>query len=77
MLLELLGHKVLLCDMEFLLGCVAWELDDLHTVKERSGDSGNVIGCSYEYALAQVKGHLDEVVSERIVLLTVKDLQHS
>ena len=41
--LQLFRNKILLCDMELLVLCIAGYLDNLHTVKERSRDRRRII----------------------------------
>ena len=77
MTLELLGKQVIFCDGKLLCFCIRRELDDLHSVKQRTGDGVKLICCCYKNALRKVKGHLHEMVAEVLVLLSVKHLKQS
>ena len=42
---HLLGNQMLLCNVLFLILCITADLNDLHSVKKRSWDSLNIVGC--------------------------------
>ena len=75
--LALLGQQMLLGDLELLLIGIAGELNDLHPVQQRPGDSIGGIGGGDEEYLREIEGHLQEVVPECTVLLPVQHLQQS
>ena len=75
MLAALLRDKVLLCDLELFLIGIARQLDDLHTVEQRSGYGIGRVGSGDEEHAGQVKGQLKEVIAEAAVLLAVKCLE--
>ena len=75
MLLELLGHEVLLGDVHLLLEGVAGQLQDLHAVAERRGDGIEQVGGGDEHDLREIEGHVEVVVGEAEVLLRVEHLE--
>ena len=54
MRLSLTGQEVLLSDLQLLLGDVARDLDELHTVTECLRDAGDIVGRSDEEHLREV-----------------------
>ncbi len=73
--LQLLGQQVALGDLKLLLVGIAGQLDDLHPVQQGPGDGLRGIGGGDEQHIGQVEGHLQEVVPEGGVLLSVQHLQ--
>ena len=64
-----------LSDLKFLLVGIAVQLDDLHPVQQGPWDGLCGIGSGHEQHIGQVEGHLQEVVPEGGVLLSVQHLQ--
>ena len=75
-LFKLLGQQVLEGYVQFLLLGVAGDIYYLHAVQQRPRYGVGGIGRCNEHHLGQVKGHLQVVVPERVVLLRVQHLQH-
>ena len=74
-LLQLLGQQVLLGDLQLFLVGIAAQLDDLHPVQQGTGDGVQGVGGGDEHHPAQVHRHLQEVIPEGMILLTVQHLQ--
>ena len=74
-LLQLLGQQVLLGDLQLFLIGIAAQLDDLHPVQQGTGDGVQGVGGGDEHHPAQVHRHLQEVIPEGMILLTVQHLQ--
>ena len=64
-----------LCDMELFLSCIACQLDNFHSVKERSIYCFCCICGRDEKHFAQIERYFDIMVTESIVLLTVEDFK--
>ena len=63
------------CDLHLLHIRVARQVNDLHTVQQRTGNGVFVIGGGDEQHIAQVKGQFHKMVPERHILFGIKDLQ--
>ena len=74
-LLALAGQQMVTGDVELLLVGVAAQLDDLHTVQQRTGDGGGGVGGGDEHDAAQIHGDFDEMIPEGAVLGAVQHLQ--
>ena len=77
MLLQLLRHQITLGDLHLLLGKVAGDVDQLHPIKKRRLDRGDVVGRGDEQDVRQVVVNVQIVVMERRILLRVKYFQKS
>ena len=77
MALDLLGNQVALGDLHLFLVGVAGQLNDLHPVQQRPGDGVQGVGGGDKEHVGQVEGHLQEVVPEGGILLSVQYLQQS
>ena len=77
MLLSLLRQEVLLGDTKLLLGDIAADLDEFHSVTQSLRYGRDVVGRSYEENLAEVVVDVEVVVVEGGVLLGVKHLKQS
>ena len=62
-------------DAALLLVRIGAELDDLHTVEERTRDGVGRVGRRDEHALAQVERNFEEIIPERCVLLRIEHLE--
>ena len=62
-------------DMELFLTRVAVDLDNLHSVPERSGNAAEVVRRCDEHDIRQIKGNVDIVVYKFIVLLDIQNLE--
>ena len=76
-LLGFLGYEVLLGDLQLLLCDVARDFDELHTVTQGGGDSGDIIRRSDEEDLREVVVDIEIVIVEGGILLGVEDFQES
>lgn len=56
---------------------LTWNLQHLHAVQQGGGDGGCGVGCGDKKHLGEVKGHVQVVIREAVVLLRVQDLQVS
>ncbi len=74
-LLALAGHQIALGDLELVLGDVAGDLQDLHAVAQRRRDGVQHVGGGDEDHLGEIKGQVQVVVAEGVVLLRVQHLQ--
>ena len=75
MALQLLGDQMVLGDGELFVLGVGCQLNDLHTVKKRTGNGIQRVGGGDEKAVRKIEGKLHEVVAEALVLLAVQHLQ--
>ena len=64
-------------DVTFFIGRVAGERDDLHAVIQGLADLSEVIGGADKKDIGKVGFHVDVVIDEMQVLLSVQDLQKS
>ena len=62
-------------NLVFLLGDIAADLNDLHTVEQRTGYRSQIVGGGDEHHLRQVVIYVQIVVVEGVVLLGVKHFQ--
>ena len=69
--------KMPACNLNLLFRAIARDLNQLHSVEERTRNLTNVVGCGYEHNLRQVIVHIEEVIVESRVLLRVEYLQKS
>src|SRR5699024_8595075 len=74
-LLQLLGEKMVLGNLQLFFIGIGRKLNNLHPVQQRRGDGGGGVGGGDEHTLAEVKGNFQVVVPEGAVLLGVQDLQ--
>ena len=72
---ELLGKQMPLGDVVLFHAGIAGQFNDIHTVIERPGNMGGIVGRGDEKNLAQIKGDVQIVVLERQVLLRVQHFQ--
>ena len=72
---QLLGQQVALGNVELLGAGVAGQLDNVHTVIERAGNRGGIVGRRDEQHLAQIERNIQIIVFERAVLLGVQHFQ--
>ena len=56
--LHLTGQQMPPGNLQFLLIGVAAQLDDLHTIQQRTGDGAQVVGGGDEHHIGQVEGQL-------------------
>ena len=75
MVLYLLRYEILLSNLDLLLLGISGNLDDLHSVKERSWNSLRGVCRSYEHHLGKVKRQVKVVVRKVLVLFRVENLQ--
>ena len=74
-LFHLLGNQMPFGDLEFFLVSIAGQLNDVHTVQQRPRDHTGVVGRGDKQYVAQVKGKIDIMILEGIVLLRIQHLQ--
>jgi hypothetical protein len=72
---DLSGDQVTLGDLQFLLGRVTGETDDLHSVEERWLDRFGQVACSDEEDLREIVGDREVVVSKGRILLRVEHFE--
>ena len=72
---ELARQQMVARDAALLLVRIGAELDDLHTVEERTRDGVGRVGRRDEHALAQVERNFEEIIPERCVLLRIEHLE--
>ena len=68
-------HQMALGYLNLLLGDIAVDFDELHTVEQRTGDRADGVGRSNKHDVRQINIHLEEVVVEGFVLLGVEHFQ--
>ena len=75
MLFQLLGYEMILGDHQLLFIGIGAQLNDLHTIQQRSRNSIQGIGGGDEHHVGQVEGNFNIVIPIGAVLLPVQDLQ--
>ena len=75
MSLQLLGQQVPLGNLQLFLVGIAGQLNDFHPVQQRPGNGVQGVGGSDEQNVGQIEGHLQEVIPEGGVLLSIQHLQ--
>ena len=73
--LQLFGQQMPLGNVVLLHPRIAGQFDHVHTVQQRGRDGVQVIGRGDEEHIAQIKGNVQIVVLEALVLLRIQGLQ--
>ena len=73
--LKLFGNEVSFSDLEFFLFRVAADLDDLHSVLERHGNTVQIIRRGDEKYLGEIVVQIEIVVVEGDILLGIENLE--
>ena len=76
MLFHLLGQQMVQRDLPLFLLGVGGQLDDFHTIQQRTRHGGQIVRCGQEQHIRQVERQLDIMIAERNILLGVQHLQH-
>ena len=76
-ILQLAWHEMSLGYLHFLLDDVSAHLDELHTVEQRTWNTADIVGCSYEEHLRQIVVSIEIIVVEGIVLFWVEHFEQS
>lgn len=61
----------------FICELGTWHLNDLHSVQQGRRDGSGGVGSGYEKDLGKVKGHVQIVVCEVMVLLRIQHLREN
>ena len=75
MLFQLLGDQVILGDHHLFLIGIRTQLNDLHTIQQRSGNGIQCIGRCNKHDLRQIKGDLDIMIPVGVILLAIQNFQ--
>ena len=75
MFLYLLGNEEVFGDMGFFGQRISREINEFHTIAQRTGNGFRPVGGGNEHDVAQVEGGFQVMVRETVVLLGVQDLQ--
>ena len=75
-LLHLLGQQVTACDQALFLRRVGRQLDNLHTVEQRTRNGRKIVRSRQEHHVGQIKRQFNVVVAEGNILLGVQHFKH-
>ena len=75
--LDLFRQKMLAGDLGLFLHGVAGQGDDLHAVAQGGRDGFQMVGRTQEHDLGKIKGHVQVMVAEGVVLFRVQHFQQS
>ena len=75
MLFELARQQVLLRNLDFLTTQVTGQLNNFHTVTQRTWDFIQAVRRSYEHDLRKVKRHIQEQIQEGVILRWIQNFQ--
>src|SRR5439155_3694431 len=72
---QLARQQVTLSDFEFLALGVARQIDQLHPIEQRSGNSADVVRGRDEDDLRKIEGHVEVAIDKSVVLAWIEHLE--
>ena len=76
MLLHLFGNQVIAGNREFFGSGIRMKINDLHTVQQGTLDRFQTVCRCNEHTIGKVDRQFHEIIAERLILLSVQNLQH-